>query len=267
MARAAIILLLLLLALAGCGDAPIDTQRAQEPLPVEAQAQAVSFQAADGVTVFANYRPVPNARALIILAHQAGANRAEYATIAPRLVAEGFATLALDQRSGGTMFGAANRTVQALGRSATFDEAQADIEAAVLWAEAKGRPVLLLGSSYSSALATKVAADHPELAGLLLFSPGEYLTDGGSVLAAARRLRVPLFVTSAGELDELADARAIVAAAPVADKVLLRPDGSAVHGASTLTAELNPAGADGVWNAMNGFLDRVAPGTGRPVAR
>lgn len=257
----------LLLALAACGEGPVDKTGAQAPMPVAAQASAVSFKAADGVTVFANYRPVPNARATIVLAHQGGSNRGEYGTIAPRLVAEGFATLALDQRSGGTMFGGANRTVAALGKSATYDEARADLEAAVRWAEAKGRPVILLGSSYSAALATLVAADHPKLAGLLVFSPGEYLADGGSVMAAAGRLRVPVFATSAREADELADARALIAAAPVATKVLSVPRTAGVHGASALTAEANPDGAAELWNAMNGFLDRVAPGTARSVAR
>lgn len=261
MARALAVALLLVLA--GCGEKPVESTSGGGPLPVEAQARAVSFKAADGVTVFANYRPVPNARALIVLSHQGGANRAEFATIAPRLVADGFATLALDQRSGGTMFGAANRTVATLGASTSFDAAQPDVEAAVRWAQAQGRPVILLGSSYSAALATRVAADHPELAGLLLFSPGEYLADGKAVTAAARRLRVPLFVTSSRAAEEVADARSIVAAAPVANKVLHVPNTPGVHGASSLTAELNPSGADGVWDAMNGFLDRVAPGTAR----
>lgn len=257
----------LLLALVGCGERPIDTARADEPLPAEAQAQTVSFKAADGVTVFGNYRPVPNAKALIVLCHQAGANRAEFATIAPRLVAEGYSTLAIDQRSGGTMFGSVNRTVGALGGSTSYDEAQRDLEAAVRWAEAKGAPVLLLGSSYSAALATRVAADHPELAGLLLFSPGEYLSDGGAVIAAARRLRVPLFVTSAREADEVADARAIVAAAPIDDKVLFLPASGGAHGASSLRADANPSSAAAIWVAVDRFLARVAPGTRRSPAR
>jgi hypothetical protein len=37
----------------------------------------------------------------ILLSHQAGSNRAEYAPIAPRLVKPGFNCLAIDQRSGG----------------------------------------------------------------------------------------------------------------------------------------------------------------------
>ena len=253
----------LALALAGCGGSAVDPARPDETLPAEAQARAVTFMAADGVTVFGNFRPVPDARALIVLCHQGGANRAEFRTIAPRLVAAGFSTLAIDQRSGGTMFGGANRTVATLGRSASYDAAQADVEAAVRWAEARGGPVILLGSSYSAALATRVAAGHPELAALLLFSPGEYLQDGHAVMASAHRLRVPLFATSSRAPEEMADARSIVASAPAAIKVLFVPTTGGVHGASSLTAELNPDGAAGVWTALDGFLDRVASGTSR----
>ena len=147
-----------------------------------------------------------------------------------------------------------------MGRSSRYEEALPDLEAALGWAEAKGVPLVVVGSSYSAALATLLAADHPELAGALLFSPGEYLEDAGAVTRAARRISVPLFVTSAREPDELADARRLVTAAPSQDKVLYVPQAGGVQGASALTAA-NPQGADGLWRAVEAFLARVAPGT------
>ena len=257
----------ILLALAGCGQTPVDEAAARADLPPEVRAESVSFRAADGVTVYGNYRATPHPKALILLFHQAGANRAEYRDIAPRLVADGYATLAIDQRSGGTMFGAANRTVAAVGESATYDEALPDLRAALAWAEAKGAPLVVVGSSYSAALATLLAADHPELAGLMLFSPGEYLADGQAVGRAAARVRVPLFVTSAREPDEVADARKVVAAAPAATKVLYVPRTAGAHGVSALTAKRDPAGAGDLWTAVERFLAQVAPGTGTPIRR
>lgn len=256
-----------LLALAACGQSPFETNTVDTSRPAPARPAEVTFQAADGVTIHGNFYPAQDPKALILLFHQAGANRAEYADIAPRLAAEGYSALAIDQRSGGTMFGTANETVVELGKSQSYDAARQDIEAAIDWAEGQKLPVLLLGSSYSAAVATLVAADHPELTGVLLFSPGEYLEDRSAVMAAAGRLSMPLFVTSARDADEVADARALVAAAPTREKVLFLPTVGGAHGASSLRADTNSKGADGVWTAMNAFLARVAPGTSKLAAR
>ena len=81
--------------------------------------------------------------------------------------------LAIDQRSGGGEYGGKNRTVTALGRSASYDAALPDLEAALAWgrAHANGAPLLLWGSSYSAALVFVLASQHPaDVQGLLAFS-------------------------------------------------------------------------------------------------
>jgi hypothetical protein len=55
-----------------------------------APSMPVTFNAKDGVKLFGNYYAAPNPKAIILLFHQAGSNKAEYATIAPRLVAAGY---------------------------------------------------------------------------------------------------------------------------------------------------------------------------------
>ena len=92
------------------------------PLTVAAAAAAngdptpVSFVASDKVTIFADYYGGPDpGRPLILLFHQAGSNRTEYAPIAPMLTSLGFDALAIDQRSGGSLWGHANETVQQSG--------------------------------------------------------------------------------------------------------------------------------------------------------
>ena len=103
-------------------------------LPLASWAQTeIELTAADGVAVFADaYTHEGDVlRGTIVLFHQADSNAAEYATIAPRLAALGFDALAVDQRSGGSMFMATNRTATALGRAATYEAALPDMQAAL----------------------------------------------------------------------------------------------------------------------------------------
>ena len=224
-------------------------------------AEAVSFAARDRVQVFADYYPAErDAAPLILLFHQAGSNRGEYAAIAPVLVKLGFAALAVDQRSGGTAWGRANETVQHLGHSAGFAEALPDLEASLQWAKANGRggKPIVWGSSYSAALVFLLAAKHPDdIAALLAFSPGEFVGAAGSVRRAASQLSLPIFVTSAKEAGEIAAAKALIDAAPSTVKSQFVPRIGGVHGSSTLRADRNAKGAEENWDAVRAFLARV----------
>jgi alpha-beta hydrolase superfamily lysophospholipase len=227
-------------------------------------ATALSLTAADGVRIFADYYPPEgrsengNAR-LILLFHQAGSNRGEYATIAPALTKLGFGALAIDQRSGGNSWGHVNETVQQLGHSENFAAALADLEAALQWARSAvhdGKPILW-GSSYSAALVFLLAARHKgEVSAVLAFSPGEYLGDA-AVRRAASQLSAPLFVTSAKDDGEIAAARAILEAAPARAKVQFVPRIGGVHGSATLRSDRNPRGADENWDAVKLFLGNL----------
>ena len=222
--------------------------------------EPVSFAASDGVRVYADYYPAADkSRPLILLFHQAGSNRGEYAPIAPVLVSLGYGALALDQRSGGSLWGQTNETVEHLGHSTGYEDVLLDMEAALHWARANGYagPVVLWGSSYSAALAFLFAAKHPQdVKAILAFSPGEYLR-GTSVRTAASQLTMPIFVTSAKAQDEIASAKAIIDAAPAATKVQFVPRISGVHGSSTLRQDRNPQGADEYWAAVKEFLNRL----------
>jgi len=230
--------------------------------PAARAAEAVSFPASDGVQVFGDYYAAGSrAKPLVLLFHQAGSNRGEYATIGPRLAALGFNALAIDQRSGGAAWGHSNETVEHLGRSAGYDEALRDLDGAVAWAKSSNHtgPLIVWGSSYSAALVFLLAARHPdEIKAVLAFSPGEYLRERGSVRNAAAKLTMPIFVTSAKDPDEIAAARAILAVAPSRDKVQLIPLVAGVHGSSTLRADRNPRGAEENWQAVREFLARFA---------
>jgi dienelactone hydrolase len=224
--------------------------------------QPVAFKASDGLEVGGTYYGTPgSSRPLVLLFHMASSNRGEYRAIAPRLNQLGFDALAIDQRSGGAGFGARNETAARLGRGATFDEALKDLEAALAWARGQkpARPIIVWGSSYSASLVFLLAASHPgEIAGVLSFSPGEYLNRSGAVREAARKVGVPVFVSSASDSGEISEARAILAAAASPSKTQFVPK-SGLHGSSTLDPARNPRGAEENWTAVAAFLDRLKP--------
>jgi alpha-beta hydrolase superfamily lysophospholipase len=221
-----------------------------------AQTSTTTLRAADGVVVHGAFYSASDPKAVVLLFHQAGSGKGEYATIAPRLAAAGYEALAIDQRSGGDLFGK-NQTAAALGRQASYVEAEQDLEAALAWGRKRKLPVILWGSSYSAALVFRVAARHPkEVKAVLAFSPGEYLGAAAPVSAAAAAVRAPLFVTSASDPEEIAAARAILAASPASLKVQHVPM-QGVHGSSTLIAAKNPRGVEQNWSAVMAFLGRL----------
>ena len=225
-----------------------------------AQPQVVLLTAADKVGVHGLHYPAANPKALILLFHQAGSNKAEYATIAPRLAAAGYSVLAIDQRSGSTLFGATNETVDTLGRESDYGDAIKDLRAALGWAADRKLAVILWGSSYSSSLVLQLASENPgKIAALLAFSPDEYFGGGNPVRRWASGVKAPLFVTSATDGEEIAAAKALVAASPSANKRQFVPESGGVHGSSTLIAARNATGAEENWRAVMAFLAEVAP--------
>ncbi|RVT97948.1 alpha/beta hydrolase [Rhodovarius crocodyli] len=185
----------------------------------------------------------------------AGSNLGEYAPIAPELNRMGFATLAVDQRSGGDGWGRRNETAARLGRDPGYRAAMPDLQAALAWARARdpGGRVLAWGSSYSAALAFPLAA-MGGVSALLAFSPGEYL-QGFSVRGAAARVECPAFVTS--DRGEEAEAARLLEAVRGAPRRQFRPVAGA-HGSSILRSDRNPRGAAQAWAAVRSFLDEVA---------
>ncbi|GAA0310889.1 hypothetical protein GCM10009087_21210 [Sphingomonas oligophenolica] len=259
----------LAIALAGCGkpDVTYDnvaTQKQTDTAIPAAASVPVQLKAADGVTVFGRYYRAEHPRALILLFHQAGSSKDEYATIAPRLVEAGYSALAIDQRSGGRLFGPNETAANAPHKpgeseDAGYPAAEADLEAALAWGAEQKLPVILWGSSYSAALVFDVAAQNPgKIRALLAFSPGEYMPDKHFVGHAASALRIPVFVDSAADPKEIKAAGAIADAVPGGRATHYVPV-AGVHGSSTLIAAKNPKGADANWEAVFAFLKRVAP--------
>jgi dienelactone hydrolase len=218
----------------------------------------ISLKAKDGVVVHGNYYRAAHPKALILLFHQAGSSKDEYATIAPRLVEAGYSALAIDQRSGGDLFGP-NETAVGLGRKADYLEAKQDLETALVWGQRQKLPILIWGSSYSSSLVFLVAAEHPDVKAVLAFSPGEYFDNKSLVRDAASHVTAPIYVTSADTDEEIEAARGILAASPSSLKQQYIPRTGGVHGSSTLIEARDPKGASDNWKALLAFLARTSP--------
>jgi dienelactone hydrolase len=204
--------------------------------------EPLTLHAADGVTVYGTLgRAQPHGRSIVLLFHQAHANRHEYDSVVPALQKLGFDTLAIDQRSGGDLFGGHNETVARLGASADYLAALPDLEAALAWAGTQHYArIVAVGSSYSSSLVIILAAKHPQdLSAIASFSPGEYFDDKDLIKHAAAKVIVPFYITT--DPDEAGDVAEVLRDAHGANIVHYQPK-VGVHGASTLVAARDPGG-------------------------
>jgi pimeloyl-ACP methyl ester carboxylesterase len=207
----------------------------------ETRATEIVIATASGKQLRATYRPAPAPKALILLFHQAGADRREYNDIVPRLAGANYSTLTVDQGGGG--FG--QRMI----------DGKPDMEAALNWAQDKGIPVVIWGSSYSASIVYLLAAEQPaKIKAALAFSGGEYL-GGNRVTIAARTVSIPIFATSS--LREVSEMRAIFDLVPNAEKQFFIPSLGGVHGSETLSPRRNPLGAASNWDAVLAFLNRA----------
>jgi dienelactone hydrolase len=256
-------ILLLITALAGCdmglpkaaleNSVTVPSHMENGAVVPDTTVERITLKAADGVIVHGIHYPALEPKALILLFHQAGSSKDEYATIAPRLVKAGYSALAIDQRAGDRMFGP-NLTVDGLGKSAGYLEAMPDLQAALDWAEKRKLPVVLWGSSYSSSLIFGLAADNPgKVKALLAFSPGEYFDDKMWVRKAAAKVTVPVFITQGSDAKEIAEAKPVFDAVAAVEKQQFVPK-AGVHGSSTLIPARNRAGAADNWTNVLAFL-------------
>lgn len=148
------------------------------PAPVLGEGMEVTFQAGDGVTLYADVHSAADGKTapLILLFHQAGGDaRGEYESIVPRLTEAGYNVFAVDQRSGGDRFGGVNRTVAGLaGREYGYCDVYPDLVAALDQVKSLGfsGPRIAWGSSYSAALVLRLGAERgDDLDAVLAFSP------------------------------------------------------------------------------------------------
>jgi len=198
------------------------------------------FASGDGLTITADLYIVNQNKGtpFIVLCHQAGWSRGEYRQIAPKLNALGFNCMAIDQRSGGAINGVKNET---------HLKAKA--------ANQKTDKVILWGSSYSSALALRIAGEHPDLLdGVLAFAPGEYFRQSGKpanwIETSAKKIADPAFITSAKK--ETGSWKDIFEAIPGDAKAQFVPKTAGNHGSRALWEKFDDH--TDYWNSVTAFL-------------
>ena len=218
----------------------------------------VTFPSEDDLSITADFYPTTSrTRAPIIASfHQASWSRGDYREIAPRLQELGFQALAVDQRSGNAVHGVTNLTAQRANPAhlgTAFTDALPDLRAALKHARSlTSGPILGWGSSYSSALILKVAAEDSDLAdGVLSFSPSEYFPDRQLIQKAVVQLTVPTFITSARS--EANNHASIVSKIPTETPVTTyRSITTGRHGSSALWMATQDS--ETTWSEVEAFL-------------
>lgn len=214
----------------------------------------VSFKAADGLKITADFYEAASKAPLIILCHQAEWSRGEYSETAKWLNDNHFSCLAIDQRSGEAINDVVNETAsraKKAGKGLSYLDAEQDIAAAVAWAKASGaQQIILLGSSYSASLALKIAKENQAIIGVAAFSPGEYFGAKLKLGKAIDGLNKPTFITASKS--EMTKAQALIAHVSPAALTTYTPTSDGFHGSRALWT--TKEGFEGVRKALLAWL-------------
>ena len=245
--------------------------------PVAASSRApvaatrVSFGSADGLLVTGDlYRAPPGTpiRACVLLAHQSGSSRGEYAAIGPALARKGYTSLAVDLRWGRrdkwiAEWNATARRAGSLARleggdrtafGAILAGAREDLTAAQAYLSGQpcGAGIILWGSSFSANAVLERAAEAPSgVAAVVSFSPGEYDKEKPQHMqGVAKAVSAPVMIVwgfdeAEGKMPE------ILEAVPGAKTGFASKTG--MHGSSILFQDPS------AWTALWQFLDGLAP--------
>ena len=192
----------------------------------------------------------------LILCHQAGWSRGEYASTADTLYRLGLNCILLDQRSGKEVNGVENLTAERAASKKldqSYEAAEQDMVAMVEWVnEVYDGEVILVGSSYSAGLALKIAADHPDWVDqVVAFSPGEYY-EGLNLAQSIDKLEVPCFLTSSKKESE--EVQKLFEVIDSKKKVQFIPEGDGDHGSRVLWATIDNNAE--YWAAFKRFIGR-----------
>lgn len=222
--------------------------------------KSVEFPSKDGLILSADLYEIDPDKPVILLAHQGGYNKYEYADIAPRLNKMGFNALAIDQRSGGSFAGKDNETheraLQNGIENIQLADAVQDMESAIDYlADKYQQKIIVWGSSYSSSLALHVAENNETVKAVISFSPGDYFGEAfPSLKTVLSKIKQPFLVTSSREeADELKGLLSEVDQGNM--QLQFIPESDGFHGSKALW--IDQEGSDDYWVAITSFLSLI----------
>ena len=221
--------------------------------------EKITFPSLDSLPISANLYHKSNEVPIIVLCHQARFNKYEYNGIAKKLMDKGFNCLAIDQRSGGGIVEEINETnLEAKKRNLPVDflDAEKDIVAAVNFAAKKyNKPVILWGSSYSSALALYLGCENKNVKAIVAFSPGNYFDkELGKLAKKMEKCEKPFWLTSSKE--EAPELKKMLSVLKLKkNQTQFVPDSAGFHGSRALW--ISSENNEEYWKAINEFLEKV----------
>jgi len=221
---------------AGCTAGP-ESSSTTANVPMTGGGEPISFLAMDDHKVYGELYSdhKPDTKKCVLMFHQARSNAGEYETIAPKVKALGFDCIAIDQRSGGEMWGRHNQTADKSG-SGDYVAAYNDTVGAMKYAQGRSYTTIVIwGSSYSAALALRLASENKDVSAVLVFSPGEYMDDQATVGRWAAGVNQPVFFACTP--DEWSDGREKLFGQIVSTHKVSLSLAGGVHGSSTLIPE------------------------------
>ena len=162
--------------------------------------EEISFQSNDSLELTADLYFLADTLPYIILLHEQGSSRGEFASLAGRFQKMNYNCLAVDIRNGGSANFISNETVRRtrhgdyiMGR----ESVENDIRAAVDYAfTTSGKAVVLLGAGATGSLCLKISTEMDEVKGVIALSPGEFYAPFLSIQDTISNLQKPVFVGS-----------------------------------------------------------------------
>ena len=214
----------------------------------------INFPSTDGLPITADLYFVNDSLPYMVLCHQAGSSRGEYAETADKFCRLGYNCIAIDARSGNEVNGVINETAQLAAsekKSTQYLDAERDILSAIDYANKQnGKKIVLVGSSYSASIALKLAATNPKIGAVIAFSPGNYFGSTFQLKDVMNKLSVPAFVTSSK--DESSQINILMSDVKLNIVKQFIPTSQGKHGSSCLWK--NSPGYNEYWAALFMFL-------------
>lgn len=223
----------------------------------------ITFPSKDEILITADHYFNDKDLPYILLFHQANSSRGEYKETAQKLVKLGYNCLAVDLRSGKEVNYVQNETAaRAAGQKlpVSYLDAEQDIIASIEYVKSiSDKRIILFGSSYSASLVMKVGNHHPEVAGVIAFSPGEYFQPRLVLKTCLDNYDKPLYVTST--VKEKPFVLELVADIPAELLDFFVPEsGDGIHGSKALW-EKQPQSEE-VWLSLMLFFKKLASVSG-----